>query len=419
MDDLDDETKKKGGACCCFTFSVTVLVLFIVSFKVQNEQDICFQYNTISKVVESSPTTTPGTKFLGFWNDILCYPKTVQKFEFSASAGQVLNTRTQEGLKIGIDVSVEYKFDNGKLLDLFNLIGASPSPHKAAEEIYKRIALSSIINTASDYPANSFLSEDRTNITTTMTSNVDTSLKTMFANVISLQMRNIKLDSMFVDAIDNILGEKIQQDKLLKQKDTELADAGRKRSIELAKSIKHRQNKRIVAINAIELEKSNKERQMIKVLQDFNKDVERANSDRINKILVAQGERFDATISRDGSLQRARNTAAASKINMQDLYAIEIANAEVKELQAAAEAFRSIEKGKSDSEALSLSKSAKADHFKNLMTDAGMSKEDIVRHEFLGSLEKQKRAKLFVGYKKVSMLAEPNKVSPLLKNIIP
>ena len=178
--------------------------------------------------------------------------------------------------------------------------------------------MSAIINTASKYAANSFLSEDRTNITTTMTANVDAKLKYSYAHVISLQMRNVQLEPSFVASIDNILSEKLNQAKLAKQKDTQIADAIRLRDIELQQYVTLRQDATIEAQKEIDLEYSNREQQLIQVTQDYDKEVERANSDRITSIVTAQGNLNDATITRAGDMQRGKNDAAALEIYMKD-----------------------------------------------------------------------------------------------------
>ena len=117
------------GGC---TALIIVIVILSTTFKTQKETEICLKYNTISRVVDPTPDTLPGTKALGTFTDLICYPKTVQKFEFSASSGASLITRTKEGLSIGLDVTIEYKFVTSKLLNLFELTGPYPTPVEAA-----------------------------------------------------------------------------------------------------------------------------------------------------------------------------------------------------------------------------------------------------------------------------------------------
>jgi len=415
---MEDQQKKIGACCGCVTF-ITLIVLLACSFKTQTEQDVCLEYHTITRVVNPTPETVPGLKALGPFADLLCYPKTVQQFEYSSKSGSVLNTRTKEGLNIGIDITVEYTFNLASLKTLFDLVGATPSPKEAAQNLYKRVALSTIINVASLFPANSFMSEDRGNVSSTMTAAVSSALSKYHASLRSLQMRNIKLDNIFTNAIDTVLQEKLTQDRLAQKRQTDIEEVIRVRLNRREQIARDRQQQLIEANKQLELEVSQRTQKLVVVLQDANKERERSSRDRANRLTQVAGNLLDADIQRVGELQRGKTSAEALAIRMTDEIAISTADATVTVVSANADKYTSIKAGEAQGERIELLKAAETKHYKSLLNDAGMSKEDVLRHNFLNALEGQTDSQLFLGYKKVSMFAETGKSKPLLKDVIP
>jgi hypothetical protein len=414
---------KQKQCCICGVCTATIFVIVILAttFKVQNETDVCLEYDTITRVIDPQPSTTPGTKALGPFTDILCYPKTIQKFEFSKSGGTVLRTRTKEGLSIGLDVTIEYKFLTANLKNLFDLTGPYPSPTEAAQNLYRRVALRTIINVASQYPANAFLSEQRGNISSTMATHVNLVLMEYHAVLESLQMRNIALDTTFVEAIDDILGEKLQQAKLVKERDSTLATAYKARQVQTQQYVSNRQKQEINLKKDISSAISNRVQENILVKQVYEKSLEEVESRRVNKISNKKGLVLDAKISRNGILTKGENDAAVLAITMSDLSAVTIIDANSKIAIANAEAIATVKSGEAKAAKITYEKDAEADHYGQLLSaEIGMHTDDVLRHAFLSSLEKkQQEAKLFVGYKKVPILSEAGKDVPLMKKILP
>jgi hypothetical protein len=167
------------------------------------------------------------------------------------------------------------------------------------------------------------------------------------------------------------------------------------------------------------LEVSERTQKLVVVLQDANKERERSSRDRTNRLTTVAGDLRDAVINRDGVLQRGITSADALAIRMADEIAISSADATVTVVSANAEEHARITAGQAQAQSIELFKAAETKHYKSLLNDAGMSKEDVLRHNFLSALESQTDSQLFLGYKKVSMFAETGKSKPLLKDIIP
>ena len=394
---MEAPTRKKCLAIGGCTALIMVVVILATTFKTQKETEICLKYDTVSRVVDPNPDTLPGTKALGPFTDLICYPKTVQKFEFSASSGASLRTRTKEGLSIGLDVTIEYKFVTSKLLNLFELTGPYPTPVEAARALYQRLALRTIINVASRYAANAFLSEQRGNISATMSLRLIRTLKNIMVWWKSLQMRNVVLDKTFVEAIDDILGEKLLQTKLLKERESSLASAYKTRQVETQKYVSRRQQDVINIQKDISSAISNRAQEAIVIQQDHSRALEGASSRKVNKIATKKGQVNDAYISRAGVLQKGKNDAAVRTIAMTDKAAIAKVKASGTRSFAKAAADATIKAGKAQAERIGHEKDAQAEHYGRLLSaDIGMSINDVLQYTFLSSLQDtQKDANMF------------------------
>ena len=82
--------------------------------------DVCLKYGTITREVEEEPTKQTGYIWTGIDHAFLCFPRTVLKLDYTSDGLGQLQTRTREGLLVGIDVSIEYKLLPGSLKKLFD-----------------------------------------------------------------------------------------------------------------------------------------------------------------------------------------------------------------------------------------------------------------------------------------------------------
>jgi hypothetical protein len=70
----------------------------------------------------------PGTFFLGVSGGFKCFPRTIQKLEFSVrseSQEPRLAARTKEGLKLEMDIMIEYELQKDNIRALYDLAAAA------------------------------------------------------------------------------------------------------------------------------------------------------------------------------------------------------------------------------------------------------------------------------------------------------
>merc|ERR1711991_1292636 len=114
----------------------------------------------------------------------------------------------------------------------------------------------------------------RGNISSTMAAHVNLVLMEYHAVLESLQMRNIVLDTTFVEAIDDILGERLQQAKLVKERASTLATAYKSRQVQTQQYVTDRQEQEINLRKEISSATSNRVQEGILVRQTYEKSLE-------------------------------------------------------------------------------------------------------------------------------------------------
>lgn len=85
----------------------------------------------------------------------MCYPRQIMNMEFSASNGNQLEARTQEGLNLGLDVSIEWRLKGSKIYELFEAL------NQDYVRLFESLALDSVRSAAGQFPALNFLSNKR------------------------------------------------------------------------------------------------------------------------------------------------------------------------------------------------------------------------------------------------------------------
>jgi len=115
-------------ACCC-VINLILIILFGVSFKAVGPYKIGLVQNSVTKTVQlGGPEAVydPGVYFVGFWNDFLTFPSTLQTIQFSFSEPEEgvqhvnpLQLRSNDAVPIFLEVSVQYFRIKGELPQLF------------------------------------------------------------------------------------------------------------------------------------------------------------------------------------------------------------------------------------------------------------------------------------------------------------
>jgi len=109
-----------SGVCCCGCCSLTNFLLIILFFPCTVIQLGQFQYglakNKLTGTVNLDTTFTPGRYWIGFWQDFITFPSTLNTIEFSDEKPEVgvqhlfpLSSRDRDGKMIRLDVSIQYR----------------------------------------------------------------------------------------------------------------------------------------------------------------------------------------------------------------------------------------------------------------------------------------------------------------------
>jgi len=108
-----------AGVClsgCCAVVNLILIILFFPCTVIQLGQ---FQYglvrNTVTGYVDLETSYVPGWYWIGFWQDFVEFPSTLNTIEFSREKPEegvqhlsVLTSRDRDGKQISMDISIQY-----------------------------------------------------------------------------------------------------------------------------------------------------------------------------------------------------------------------------------------------------------------------------------------------------------------------
>ena len=147
------------------------------------------------------------------------------KLDYTSDGLGQLQTRTREGLLVGIDVSIEYKLLPGSLKKLFDLVVQD------YVKFFDALAQSTLRNAASQYTAAEILKSSQP-IQNTMKQMLDTRFNTYFATVIAVQVRQLKLPNDVQAKLQAVLDIGLKKDEALKSRDGQLAEFKKKAALQ-------------------------------------------------------------------------------------------------------------------------------------------------------------------------------------------
>mmetsp|Transcript_14884 Transcript_14884/g.24325 ORF Transcript_14884/g.24325 Transcript_14884/m.24325 type:complete len:327 (+) Transcript_14884:52-1032(+) len=114
------------GLCCCSCTSFVLFILFIISFQQVDRLNAGLLRNGLTGEVNLESSYEPGRYFVGFWNEFLQFPTTLNTIEFADEAVEAgvqklgkLRSRDKDGKQIWLDVSVQYKIKKELLPDIY------------------------------------------------------------------------------------------------------------------------------------------------------------------------------------------------------------------------------------------------------------------------------------------------------------
>lgn len=138
---------------CSSGFGLLILGLFLgFSIDQLSYNQVGLNYSSIFKSVENR-TYESGIHFVGLGHNFIEYDVTLSTVEFSKSRSATLpliSCRTQDGLKLDLEVSFQYRVLPSKIYDIYTTFGDS------MQTVLLRVALDSISDTGVGYRAIDF-----------------------------------------------------------------------------------------------------------------------------------------------------------------------------------------------------------------------------------------------------------------------
>jgi regulator of protease activity HflC (stomatin/prohibitin superfamily) len=394
---LDEDCVKKSAGCFCCSAVITGIILFALSFSSVEEAEMCLSYNTITREVDPSVISTPGTKFTGIDHAYICFPKLVQNFDF-----QSLAARTQEGLDLTMDISLEYKLVPAELKQLFDAVNEEYKP------FFKRVALSTIRNAASRYNATSFVKDTggRAAIQQFMEDQVNAKFQMFHATVIALQLRKQEVNEEFERQINEVVLAELDIDLAQKQRGPLLQKEENDKLVA-------QQNAEKYAFTSLEDARASRRRAEVEVSTDEKQAwiaaraaVEVMNRNRQTVITGAHSQ-FDAKVAeRKSRVQEARNELTKLAISFASDVDVAEQNAIASKIDAQASAAAIERAAQAAAEGLAKIKDAERQQFVDLKGAADMSQSDLLRFVWMNTLKQYQNTPFYVDYKKVPMLLE-------------
>eukprot|EP00933_Yihiella_yeosuensis_P066107 TRINITY_DN70198_c0_g1_i1.p1 TRINITY_DN70198_c0_g1~~TRINITY_DN70198_c0_g1_i1.p1 ORF type:complete len:317 (+),score=66.75 TRINITY_DN70198_c0_g1_i1:79-1029(+) len=185
-------------ASCGVMCTGILAVLLFLSFTTMAPTEMALQYNYVLKTVSPQAVYSPGLKFVGPFNTLMRYPKTIQTLEYNQAHFDLLDGRTKDGLPLILGLSFQYRI----LPDgLYGLYHEFETYHGAYEEIYKMVGMHIITELATEFTAYQFFNEKQ-KIAEVMRMSLDNYfIKNLYATVESLQISEDDLPEAFTETI--------------------------------------------------------------------------------------------------------------------------------------------------------------------------------------------------------------------------
>lgn len=203
----------------CAVVAVVAFALFVLlclSFDTLEYQEIGINYSWVSETIEKR-TYHAGRYYIGIGNHFIKFPRVLTNMYFGDEAdanvmasGPAMQSRTQDGLTVHLEVSFQYKLKPDKIYDLYQTFGDE------YQRILLRMAIEQLTTAATKHNAHDFFT-NRTGLSFEMHGALDSHFQQhAFSEVPFFQLRTVKLPKDFEDSI---------QDTQVKEQEIKVAKA--------------------------------------------------------------------------------------------------------------------------------------------------------------------------------------------------
>lgn len=185
-----------GGVAC----AVLGLVVFVIisGFASLDPTQMALKYNWVTKRLDKEVRVDPGFGYIGPWNTLIRYPKTLQTITYDNRHRDLLDGRTKDGLPLILGLSFQFQLQPAELYELYTEYEADYGDYKA---MFKLMGIHILTEMATNYTAYQFFN-DKQKIALEMMFNMNRYFtKYLHATVESLQINEDDLPGPFTDMI--------------------------------------------------------------------------------------------------------------------------------------------------------------------------------------------------------------------------
>jgi regulator of protease activity HflC (stomatin/prohibitin superfamily) len=174
-------------------------VLLGVSFQVVPLDQYALDYDRNRMIIVPDVILDPGRYALGPGHTLLLFPRTLQNIEFTNETNQFgapLYARTEEGLRVTLEVSLQYHLSRAQLPSLVSTLGLG------YVSVFSSVTRQVVRDVASNFSAFEFF-VDRSSIADEIQLQlIDIFNNNLYADVDFFQLRNVFLPNVFESAIN-------------------------------------------------------------------------------------------------------------------------------------------------------------------------------------------------------------------------
>jgi len=186
------------AAGCCGAVCLLIGFLIITGFGSIDPTQMAITRNWVMKTVGSEVLVDPGMTYVGFWTELIKYPKTIQTISYDNRHRDLLDGRTKDGLPLVLGLSFQYQLLPDELHDLYMQYERNYGDYV---EMYKLMGIHILTERATNYTAYQFFN-DKQRIALEMMFHMNNYFKKyLHSTVESLQINEDDLPGPFTDMI--------------------------------------------------------------------------------------------------------------------------------------------------------------------------------------------------------------------------
>jgi len=174
---------------------IVIIILLACSFSKVEMTEVGLLYSHASRKIDRSNFYLAGRYYVGVGGEFITFPITQQEIVLPT-----FESRTQDGLKISLDVSINYKIDKDfkKVLQVFDNFG------RHYEGYLSRLAMNIVRDASACFTAFQY-SQNRSLVSQKMESDISDDMREIGFTLDSVQLLNVAFPSNFSNTLQSTL----------------------------------------------------------------------------------------------------------------------------------------------------------------------------------------------------------------------